>query len=294
MFINWILNRGLREADSKLRRAEAAFRDGDYRTALEVITDILHRDPTNVFAQELKINAEHNLHIALAHAHFPGPDYLSWLRWFHESIQPDTYLEIGVESGQSLAYAQTPTLAIGVDPALAIVHEQSTWSKLFKLTSDDFFASYDLKQEFNGNEVSFAFIDGLHTFDQALKDFINVERYARRDTVVLFHDIYPVIPVTAQRHRETRFWLGDTWKVILMLKKHRPDLTIFTIPAFPSGLSVVTNLDPTSNALGNQFSELVEQWMGVTLDRHMDSLANELGRIDNSEEALRQMLQLGK
>jgi hypothetical protein len=45
------------------------------------------------------------------------------------------------------------------------------------MTSDDYFATHDLSKDLGG-AVAFAFIDGLHSFEQALRDFSNIERHA--------------------------------------------------------------------------------------------------------------------
>ena len=68
---------------------------------------------------------EHQLlqqHFAQAKERFTGPVYLEWLQFFHHFVEPKSYLEIGVETGASLAYAKPPTLAVGVDPLLEIKH----------------------------------------------------------------------------------------------------------------------------------------------------------------------------
>lgn len=90
---------------------------------------------------------------------------------------------------------------------------------------------------------------------------MNVEHDAHRDTIVLVHDIFPVEPVTALRDRISQFWLGDTWKMIPILRKFRPDLNIFTIPTFPSGLAVISNLNPQSDVLHNHFDGIVAEYM---------------------------------
>ena len=48
---------------------------------------------------------------------------------------------------------------------------------IYELTSDEFFARYDLS-ELLGGPVELAFIDGLHLFEQVLRDFVNLERHS--------------------------------------------------------------------------------------------------------------------
>jgi len=230
------------------------------------------------------------IHLAIVRNRFPGPEYLEWLVWFHENLRPKTYLEIGVETGQSLQFARHPTKAVGVDPGIQIIHPQETWVKLFKLPSDDFFSQRDLHNVFGEDHVDLAFIDGLHTYDQALKDFINVERFSSRATVVLFHDILPAIPVTALRERETAFWVGDTWKVLLILSKYRPDLKIHTIPAFPSGLAMITNLDRGNKTLEANLDRIIDEAVDIDLATYFSALDHTLNVIANDYAVVKKIL----
>jgi predicted O-methyltransferase YrrM len=230
---------------------------------------------------EQNLKREQQEHAMQAEERFPGSNYLEWLVWLHHTIKPKTYVEIGVESGQSLQFAQSPTKAIGIDPAIQVVHSQETWVKLFKLTSDDFFVQQDLRTVLGEKFVDLAFIDGLHTFDQALKDFINLEHYSKPKTIIAFHDIFPVTPITASRERKSFFWLGDTWKVVLILRKFRPDLKIFTVPTFPSGLTLVTGLNSKSDLLSHKLEKIIEQWMDVELETYMAELDTHLNVVEN-------------
>jgi predicted O-methyltransferase YrrM len=223
-------------------------------------------------------------------ARFPGPQYLDWLQWLHRTLKPASYVEIGVETGQSLRFAQEPTKAVGIDPSIQIVWSQECWVKLFKLTSDDFFAHHDLRQVLGAPCVDLAFIDGLHTFDQALKDFIYLERYARPGTVVAFHDIFPVTPITAERERKSIFWLGDTWKVVMILKEMRPELKIFTVPTFPSGLTLVTGLNPGATVLQQNLEQIIARWMNVQLSTYFSDIDQHLNVVENDFTKLSALL----
>lgn len=269
------------ERELWLAQAAGCLQAGDAAGACEFCARLLQADPEDNDAAQLMSHAQHTLHVQAAQSAFPGAIYLDWLRWFHETLQPWNYLEIGVESGASLCFAKPPTKAVGVDPALHVVHGQETWCKLFQLPSDDFFAKHDLRRVFESETLDLAFIDGLHTFDQALKDFMNIERYARPDTVVLFHDIWPVTAITAARERVTTFWPGDTWKVIPILRERRPDLTIFTIPAYPSGLGVVTGLDASNSSLWRDLREIIEEWLPVPIESYLPEMASHLNAVAN-------------
>lgn len=205
-----------------------------------------------------------------AEREMPGPDYYDWLKRFHDRLQPATYVEIGLGHGRSLALAGAETVAVGIDPY------QGYWEKLnyvcphgpatlFPLTSDDFFSTRDLREILGKETFDLAFIDGLHLFEQALKDFINLERYARKDSVILIHDCLPIAPIVAERERCTGFWTGDVWRLIPCLKTFRPDLQLFTIPTKPSGLGVVTGLDPESTILEENYQAIVDYYLGLNL-----------------------------
>jgi len=117
-----------------------------------------------------------------------------------------------------------------------------------------------------------AFIDGLHEYKQALRDFINIERYSHPRTVVLVHDCLPVARAVAAPVRATVFWCGDVWKTVRCLVKYRPDLTVRVVPARPSGLAVVTHLDPNSTVLRDRTEEIAAEYKNRELSyEYLDS-----------------------
>lgn len=279
--------------DPLIEQVNLKLTSGDIEGAEKIYKDAIEQFPGDTRLGALQTEVEFLRCLAIVDKRFPGPNYLEWLRWFHAMLKPGNYLEIGVESGQSLQFTRAPTRAVGIDPAIQIVHPQENWVKLFKQTSDDFFATRDPQQVFGSKIINLAFIDGLHTFDQALKDFINVERFSDARSVVLFHDIFPVVPATAQRNRTTRFWVGDTWKVMMILQKHRPDLKIFTIPTRPSGLGVVTGLNPASTILRDDLERICQQEMALELSDYPDGIDGYLHVTKNDFNSLARLLEIG-
>jgi len=219
----------------------------------------------------------------LAEITLPGDDYIEHLRRFHEELRPRNYLEIGVDTGRSLALALPPTVAVGVDPKPRLNFPPQTLTTLVPLTSDAYFADRDI----SAPTIDLAFIDGGHLFEIALRDFINVERHASSDTVVLMHDCLPMDRVTRQRERTTAFWSGDVWKVIPALRKWRPDLEIFTIPCKPTGLAVIQRLDQKSHVLADNFDAIVA---AAPTEPDADALRQSLALVENDWGAVRTRL----
>jgi hypothetical protein len=121
------------------------------------------------------------------------------------------------------------------------------------------------------------FIDGLHLFEQALRDFINLESYCGPKSVIMLHDTVPLDEPTQRRTCETAFHTGDVWKVVLCLKEFRPDLDIFTIAAPWTGLTVVTGLDPSSRILKENYEKAVAKFIDLpfaTIEGRMEESLN--------------------
>jgi tetratricopeptide (TPR) repeat protein len=205
----------------------------------------------------------HPAHGFLASLNFPGPDYLEVISMLHSHLRPRTYLEIGVESGQSIALARRETRAIGIDPEPKITQRLAPGTSIHATTSDEYFAAHDVKAEFGGLPIDLAFIDGMHRFEFALRDFMNIEKHCTPRSTILIHDCYPLSRHTAERERRTRFWSGDIWRVILILRKYRPDLRVKVIGTAPTGLGMVRGLDPGSDVLREKYDAIVSEFMAL-------------------------------
>jgi Glycosyl transferase family 2 len=238
---------------------DAAAAESEYRASLAC-------DPDTVQA-----------HVGLSLLRMPGPDYFTWLQRLHEALKPKTYLEIGVARGDTLSLVCPPTRAIGVDPKPMITIPFKAETHVFCETSDAFFAGGKLPSLLNGEPLDLAFIDGLHVFAQSLKDFMEVEAFCDRRSVVLLHDTVPLDEETQRPDRLRAFYTGEVWKTVLCLKHYRPDLDIVTIATPWTGLTMVTNLDPASRVLQNNFETAVSRFVDTpyaVLDGKLDALLN--------------------
>ena len=182
------------------------------------------------------------------------------------------------------------TQVLGVDPEPKIKQTPPPNIRICALTSDEFFARIDVRHELGDRPVELAFIDGMHRFEFALRDFIAIERLATAQSTVLVHDTYPLDRATATRERATRFWSGDIWRLVLALKKYRPDLSVHTLATMPTGLTVIRGLNPASNVLAEKLDEIIAEFMALDYSVLDDDKPSMLNLAANTPENLQRLL----
>jgi hypothetical protein len=203
-----------------------------------------------------------------------------FLGHLHRVVAPRNYLEIGVSDGRSLTLAGVP--AIGIDPAPKVKTQLGPDAKVVRATSDAFFARADPLEHLRNERRSFqdrllgrppvarahgsatldlAFIDGMHLFEFALRDFMNVERHASWTSVIVFDDVLPRDVDEAARDRHTKFWAGDVFKIIDVLRRYRPELVILPADTAPTGTLVVIGADAENRVLQTAYDEIVRTWL---------------------------------
>lgn len=203
-----------------------------------------------------------------------------FLRRLHARLRPRNYLEIGVNDGRSLSLSTVPTVAI--DPGFRITEPLRCDLHLLKATSDDFFALRNpivhlrsgrnplrnlrrgrppFARYLGGTIVDLAFIDGMHLFEFALRDFMNVERFAGWTTVIALDDMLPRNVDEAARARHTTEWTGDVYKLLAVLRELRPDLTLVPLDTEPTGILLVLGADPANDVLRERYDRLLETWV---------------------------------
>ncbi len=132
------------------------------------------------------------------------------------------YLEIGCQSDVNFSRIQIDQ-RIGVDPYDGGTH---------RMTSDDFFKE-------NKERFDIIFIDGLHEYEQVLRDIKNSVKFLNDNGIIIVHDCLPskiwhqTIP---QTHSS---WNGDVWKAIVECRTLE-NLDTYTCIA-DHGLGIILN-----------------------------------------------------
>lgn len=146
------------------------------------------------------------------------------------------YLEIGVERGINFFQIEAE-FKIAVDPAFIIPggYQDTEKEKFHQMTSDEFFANPP--KEILEKGLDIVFVDGLHTYEQSLRDVENALRYLSNNGIIVIHDCLPNSPVNAmptyeEAKQHPNFegnWTGEVYKTIIHLRALRDDLFIAVV-----------------------------------------------------------------
>jgi hypothetical protein len=185
--------------------------------------------------------------------------YLEFLQALHERLAPRTYLEIGIAGGHSLALSRCRS--VGIDPGFQVDQELLAPVSLIRSTSDEYFDRLedDGRTPFEELPIDLAYIDGMHHFEYALRDFIALERYCSPSSVIAFDDVLPRNVDEAARETDRFPWTGDVFRIQFALAVHRPDLRLVCVNTEPSGTLLVANLDPHNTTLAQNIDEIVRE-----------------------------------
>jgi len=148
-----------------------------------------------------------------------------------------SYLEIGCKNDSTFANIRAAK-KIGVDPVSGGTH---------RMLSDDFFAT-------NKETFDLVFIDGDHTAEQVLTDFLNAWNVLNKGGIIAMHDCNP-----ATRELEEREACGTAWKTAYTLKDVGLDMLIGN---FDHGLTFVKikhqPTDGMTQIIGETFNEFIQ------------------------------------
>lgn len=197
-----------------------------------------------------------------------GIGYIEYIKHIAKQSNCRGYLEIGTNSGASLAAVDCDSIAVDPDFQITLdVIGKKQKCLMYQMTSDEFFDRHD-PRILLGHEIDVVFLDGMHLYEFLLRDIMNSERFCSKDSVIILHDcIPPTFEMTNRamidavlNEKYKNYWTGDVWKVIPAIQKYRPDLKLVFVDCPPSGLVMITNCDSNSTTLRENFSTIVEEY----------------------------------
>jgi hypothetical protein len=61
-------------------------------------------------------------------------------------------------------------------------------------------------------------------------------------------------------------WTGDVWKLIPILRQYRPELTMTVLDCKPSGLVLLSGLDPHNRALADNQADILAEFQEINIE----------------------------
>lgn len=199
--------------------------------------------------------------LALAQLKMPGPGDAWWIEQIHSWLAPHTVVEIGTGRAPLLAKLQPLGMAMVVDPSPVLSTPLPTNTHVFAETSERFFAERRLTALLDRRRIDLAIVSGPRLFEQALSDVSRLAEYCSPRSLVLVTGTVPLDEPTQRTAREAGFHTGDLWKIVLCLRTLRPDLQLLTIPAPPSGLTVIAGLGTRPAVFDAAYHDVVARYL---------------------------------
>ena len=122
------------------------------------------------------------------------------------------YLEVGVGDGDTF-HAVKARRKVAVDPKFNFdpkaAAKAAPEASFHQVPSDEYFGQIAPADE----RFEVIYLDGLHTFDQTLRDLINALRLIQRNGVIIIDDLKPANYAASLKDRD-QFWaVKEAWKI---------------------------------------------------------------------------------
>ena len=183
------------------------------------------------------------------------------------------YLEVGIFDGLVFLNVEAET-KVAVDPEIRIPRlrrlraSMRTGVAIHEVPSDEYFSQLEPQTFFD-----VVFVDGLHLYEQALRDTENALDHLADQGVILIHDCNPTAEAVASRDPDEavrnghRAWCGDVWKAVVHLRATRSDLEVSVLDT-DFGIGIVRR--GNSNVSLDLDLSVIEELEYADLDEHRE------------------------
>lgn len=202
-----------------------------------------------------------------------------------------SYLEIGVQHGHTFNRVAAAH-KVAVDPNFLFdTAEAGAWpinagAVYHEVPSDQYFSRLQKPDD----RFDVIFIDGLHSFDQTLRDLLNAVECLREGGVIVLDDVMPIsyaaslptleknIAFRAARGMKQVDWMGDVYRLVFFIRDYMRGFSYATLtenhgqmvlwrtprpcPPAPLDVAEITRLD-FADAVLNQDSYNLQSYTAV-------------------------------
>jgi hypothetical protein len=193
-----------------------------------------------------------------------------------------TYLEIGLGDLENFFRITAPRM-FGVEPVPLsgpiLFKAERRGAQIFPLTSDAFFASN--AGLFQNGGIDVAFVDGLHTHEQSIRDVYHCLAHLNPGGVILLHDCNPTtesMALPASSYGEglakkppgsSVEWTGDVWKTLVQLRLCDNSLDVGCLDC-DYGVGVIVKRP--SGRITSMAPEVIRSWTYSELEANRQDL----------------------
>ena len=168
-----------------------------------------------------------------------------------QRIDAASYLEIGCSNNECFNHIDI-SKKVGVDPKKG---------GTLRITSDEYFSKYN-------DKFDIVFVDGLHHYEQIIKDIDNSLAVLNDNGFIVIHDLLPLREAAANKKKTngTAEWNGDVWRVSFDLVS-RSDIT-FRLVSCDFGCGIISkkiNLTPRSHSCDGTWDFYRNNWVKLPL-----------------------------
>lgn len=176
------------------------------------------------------------------------------------------YLEVGVYLGETFRSLEA-TSKVAVDPSFEFdvdeAHSEDPRSVFHEVPSDEYFGRIVRR----GDEFDVIFLDGLHIFEQTLRDFNNAVLHLADRGVIIIDDVTPISHLASipdrRKFNELRqilderngSWMGDVYRLVFFIDTFWQQFTCRTIAE--SNSQLVAWRQPRESVTARTASEVV-------------------------------------
>jgi predicted O-methyltransferase YrrM len=150
------------------------------------------------------------------------------------------YLEIGVNTGETF-FALSAARKVAVDPNfrfdIKAAQEREEHASFFEIESDRYFENLIEQEE----KFDVIYLDGLHVFEQTLRDFTNALYYLTADGVIVVDDVVPssyaaslpneeaAVRLKHEINEADQSWMGDVYRLVFFIEAFYPQYDYATV-----------------------------------------------------------------